>query len=84
MFIGGVVFENKYLQLFLVVAVSVSQKEICGDWEWLEKNMMSTLANFDDEDQITDFVRCKIESLVAHSQPSATADGISSFTIKCK
>lgn len=62
---------KSFLFLFLVVAVSVSLKEICSDWEWLEKNLMDTLSHFDDEDQISDFVRCKIESLVAHSQPNA-------------
>jgi hypothetical protein len=53
-----------------VVAVSVSHKEILGDWEWLRSNLLATLSNFDDEDQVTDFVKCKVESLVAHSNPT--------------
>lgn len=48
----------------------MTNKEILEDWEWLNKNLLGTLFNFDHEDQITEFVRCKIESLVAHSQPS--------------
>ena len=53
-----------------MVACSLTQKEILEDWDWIGKNLMSTLYNFDDEDQVTEFVRCKIESLVAHSQPT--------------
>lgn len=39
---------------------------------------MPTLMSFDNEDEITDFVRCKIESLIAQNaseQNSLTADG---------
>jgi len=54
----------------VVVACSLTQKEILEDWDWIGKNLMSTLYNFDDEDQVTEFVRCKIESLVAHAQPA--------------
>ena len=56
--------------LFTVVACSLTHAEITEHWKWIEKNLMTTLSSFDDEDQVTDFVKCKIESLVAHSQPS--------------
>lgn len=52
-----------------MVARALTQEEIKKDWQWLETNLMETLSTFDDEDQITEFVRCKIESLVAHAQP---------------
>ncbi len=51
------------------MACSLTQKEILEHWDWILKNLMGTLSNFDDEDQVTEFVRCKIESLVAHAQP---------------
>lgn len=47
------------------------------DWEWIETNLMPTLLAFDNEDEITDFVRCKIESLIAQNaseQSSLTMD----------
>jgi len=56
--------------IFAVIAVSVSHREIVDNWEWLVKNLMPTLSNFDDEDQVTDFVKCKVESLVAHANPN--------------
>lgn len=37
------------------------------DWEWIKVNLMPTLQSFENEDEITDFVRCKIESLLAQS-----------------
>lgn len=39
------------------------------NWEWIESNLMPTLICFDNEPEITDFVKCKIESLLAHSIP---------------
>ncbi|KAK4303862.1 hypothetical protein Pmani_024162 [Petrolisthes manimaculis] len=55
-------------EIYYVVAVSVKKSEIESHWAWLERNLMSVLATFDTEEDITDFVRCKIESLVANSQ----------------
>ncbi|CAL8082933.1 unnamed protein product [Orchesella dallaii] len=57
-------------EVYYLIAYAMTSKEIVEDWEWLNKNLLNTLFNFDHEDQITEFVRCKIESLVAHSQPS--------------
>lgn len=54
-----------------VVAVSLKKDEIDDNWQWLERNLMSILATFDQDEDVTDFVRCKIESLVANSN---TAD----------
>lgn len=62
--------NNLKKYIFIVIAYAMTYKEILEDWEWLNKNLLGTLFNFDHEDQITEFVRCKIESLVAHSQPS--------------
>lgn len=53
------------------IACALTQKEILQDWDWIEKNLMKTLSNFDNEDQVTEFVKCKIESLVADSKPKS-------------
>ena len=72
-----------------VVACSLTHNEIMEHWKWIEKNLMTTLSSFDDEDQVTDFVKCKIESLVAHAQPAVCgpAEGIliasHSFLVQC-
>lgn len=47
-----------------VIAESSSWEEILRDWQWIEGNLMPTLINFESEEDVTSFVRCKIESLV--------------------
>lgn len=47
------------------IATATSKKEIFGNWEWLELNMMKTLCSFESEDDVTEFVMGKIESLAA-------------------
>ncbi|XP_063602227.1 TBC1 domain family member 9-like [Penaeus indicus] len=64
-------------ELYYIVAVSLKKEEIDEHWEWLERNLMSILATFDKDEDITDFVRCKVESLVANStiiDPQNTPD----------
>jgi len=53
-----------------VVSCALTQKEILEDWSWIEKNLLATLSTFDDEDQVTEFVCCKVQSLVAYNRPS--------------
>lgn len=43
----------------------MTRQEILKDWEWLFSNVSETLHSFDSEDDITDFVTCKIESVIA-------------------
>ncbi|ROT65050.1 putative TBC1 domain family member 9 isoform X1 [Penaeus vannamei] len=64
-------------ELYYIVAVALKKEEIDEHWEWLERNLMSILATFDKDEDITDFVRCKVESLVANStiiDPQNTPD----------
>lgn len=51
------------------MACSLTHKEILEDWEWLHLNLMDTLKSFDTEDEITDFVCCKIQSIIANNGP---------------
>lgn len=58
------------------VACSLTHEEILQDWEWLHSNLMTTLTSFDSEEEITEFVCCKIQSIIANSIPdSQFADG---------
>ncbi len=38
-----------------------SRKEITEHWEWLETNLLHTLSIFDNDDDITTFVKGKIQ-----------------------
>ncbi|XP_064478180.1 TBC1 domain family member 9-like isoform X2 [Ornithodoros turicata] len=49
------------------VASSLTRTEIFQNWEWLEANLLETLRNFESENEATEFVCCKIKSLVAQS-----------------
>lgn len=46
----------------------MTKHEIFQDWEWLFTNVCETLHSFDEDDDITDFVNCKIESVIAANQ----------------
>lgn len=50
------------------IASSLTRQEILEDWLWLLNNVAETLRSFDKEDDITEFVKCKVESLIATSQ----------------
>lgn len=62
--------------MFAEVACSLTHEEILQDWEWLHANLMATLTSFDTEEEITEFVCCKIQSIIANNIPdSQFADG---------
>ncbi|KAK7070611.1 TBC1 domain member 8B, partial [Halocaridina rubra] len=78
-------------ELYYIVAVSLKKEEIDENWTWLEKNLMTILATFDKDEDITDFVRCKIESLVAnnavadpHNTPDPDSDTFKAVSFKFK
>ncbi|VEN60967.1 unnamed protein product [Callosobruchus maculatus] len=52
-------------EVYYMVACSMTRREILEDWEWLFNNVCGTLHSFDNENDITDFVMCKIESVIA-------------------
>ncbi|XP_015111408.1 TBC1 domain family member 9 [Diachasma alloeum] len=56
-------------EVYWVVACSLTYEEILQDWEWLQSNLMDTLKSFDTEDEITEFVCCKIQSIIANNVP---------------
>ncbi|CAJ0574566.1 unnamed protein product, partial [Mesorhabditis spiculigera] len=79
--------DNDAEYVAFVVAVAVHRKEILEHWEWLEKNLMATLASFDHERDVRRFVMCKIESLVnvAVDQPNAEdLDSLSNRSVHTK
>lgn len=54
---------------YVAVACSLTHEEILQDWEWLHSNLMDTLTSFDTEEEITEFVCCKIQSIIANNVP---------------
>ncbi|KAJ8679994.1 hypothetical protein QAD02_015781 [Eretmocerus hayati] len=54
-------------EVYWMVACSLTHTEIVKDWEWLHENLTKTLKSFDTEDEVTDFVLCKIQSIIANN-----------------
>ena len=64
------IFQKSLLKLLFgrkAVSCALKKEEILKDWNWIETNLMPTLVSFDNEDDVTEFVRCKIESLIAQA-----------------
>lgn len=57
----------------------MTESDILKDWEWLETNL--DLKIFENEEDVTDFVFCKIKSLVA-TNVSETPDEENSESFK--
>lgn len=56
------------------VSVANNRAEIHKDWEWIEQNMMETLGSFENEEDATEFVKCKIESMFTHEHKTGEVD----------
>ncbi|XP_049823440.1 TBC1 domain family member 9 [Aethina tumida] len=52
-------------EVYYLIASAMTHHEIEKDKEWLLTNVSETLQSFDNEEDITNFVLCKIESVVA-------------------
>ena len=51
--------------MILAVACALNKEEIIHDWQWIEHELMPTLQSFENEDDVIEFVKCKVESLIA-------------------
>ncbi|XP_078509668.1 TBC1 domain family member 9B isoform X2 [Lissotriton helveticus] len=60
-----ILHQTQESQIYWTVACGSSRKEITAHWEWLENNLLQTLSIFDNEDDITTFVKGKIQGIIA-------------------
>ncbi|XP_058857031.1 TBC1 domain family member 8B-like isoform X1 [Acipenser ruthenus] len=58
-------------QVYWSIACGATREEIVKHWEWLQKNIMSTLSVFDSSEDITSFVQGKIRGLIAEEGKSS-------------
>ncbi|XP_063784602.1 TBC1 domain family member 9B isoform X1 [Pseudophryne corroboree] len=65
-----ILHQTQESQIYWTVACGSSRKEITEHWEWLENNLLQTLSIFDNEDDITTFVKGKIHGIIAEENKS--------------
>ncbi|XP_016137345.1 TBC1 domain family member 8B-like, partial [Sinocyclocheilus grahami] len=59
-------------QVYWNIACGASLEEISKHWDWLQQNIIRTLAVFDSGEDITSFVQGKIRGLIAEEGTSAS------------
>ncbi|KAM8974006.1 TBC1 domain family member 9B isoform 2-T2 [Pelodytes ibericus] len=65
-----ILHQTQESQIYWTVACGSSRKEITEHWEWLESNLLQTLSIFDNEEDITTFVKGKIHGIIAEENKS--------------
>ncbi|XP_060652337.1 TBC1 domain family member 9 isoform X1 [Drosophila nasuta] len=56
------------------IAIGLTQDEIVKDWEWLQTNLFSVLNEMENEEEVTNFTICKIQSLYAQNNQDDTGE----------
>ncbi|XP_013363311.1 PREDICTED: TBC1 domain family member 9B [Chinchilla lanigera] len=70
-----ILHQTQDSQVYWTVACGSSRKEITKHWEWLENNLLQTLSIFDNEEDITTFVKGKIHGIIAEENKSLQPQG---------
>ncbi|CAH2275973.1 TBC1 domain family member 9B isoform X2 [Pelobates cultripes] len=65
-----ILHQTQESQIYWTVACGSSRKEITEHWEWLENNLLQTLSIFENEEDITTFVKGKIHGIIAEENKS--------------
>ncbi|XP_032990340.1 TBC1 domain family member 9 isoform X2 [Rhinolophus ferrumequinum] len=60
-----ILYQTPDSLVYWTIACGGSRKEITEHWEWLEQNLLQTLSIFENENDITTFVRGKIQGVIA-------------------
>uniref|UniRef100_A0AAY5KF48 TBC1 domain family member 9 n=1 Tax=Esox lucius TaxID=8010 RepID=A0AAY5KF48_ESOLU len=60
-----ILYETPHSLTYWLIAHGSSRKEITEHWEWLEQNLLQTLSIFENENDITTFVKGKVQGIIA-------------------
>eukprot|EP00057_Strongylocentrotus_purpuratus_P019197 XP_011673671.1 PREDICTED: uncharacterized protein LOC100891953 [Strongylocentrotus purpuratus] len=69
-----ILHQTPQSELYHTIATALHKKDIIKHWEWIEQNLMVTLDNFEADEDVTEFVKCKIESLVANVETATPTE----------
>ncbi|XP_068933747.1 TBC1 domain family member 9B isoform X1 [Petaurus breviceps papuanus] len=70
-----ILHQTQDSQVYWAVACGSSRKEITKHWEWLENNLLQTLSIFENEEDITTFVKGKIHGIIAEENKNLQPQG---------
>lgn len=60
-----ILYQTPDSLVYWTIAHGTSRKEITEHWEWLEHNLLQTLSIFENENDITTFVKGKVQGIIA-------------------
>ncbi|KAK1175874.1 TBC1 domain family member 9-like isoform X1 [Acipenser oxyrinchus oxyrinchus] len=60
-----ILYQTPDSLIYRTIACGGSWKEIIEHWEWLEQNLLQTLSIFENENDITTFVKGKVQGIIA-------------------
>ncbi|TSK22486.1 TBC1 domain family member 9 [Bagarius yarrelli] len=60
-----ILYQTPDSLVYWTIAHGSSRREITDHWEWLEHNLLQTLSIFENENDITTFVKGKIQGIIA-------------------
>ncbi|XP_060935318.1 TBC1 domain family member 9B isoform X1 [Limanda limanda] len=60
-----ILLQTSDSQIYWNIACGSSRKEITEHWDWLESNLLQTISIFDNDEDVTTFVKGKICGLIA-------------------
>ncbi|XP_069781409.1 TBC1 domain family member 9 isoform X2 [Narcine bancroftii] len=60
-----ILYQTPESLVYWTIACGGSRKEITEHWEWMEHNLLQTLSIFENENDITTFVKGKIQGIIA-------------------
>ena len=58
-------------EVYYLVSESATSQEALEDWQYFEKEMLPTLADFENPEEATEFVQVKIKSILAAAEQGA-------------
>ncbi|BFZ04267.1 hypothetical protein BsWGS_07306 [Bradybaena similaris] len=79
-----ILHQTEGSELSLSVAETNNRKDIQEHWEWLETNVVNILATFESRDEVTVFIKCKIESLLANSDKAKEDEEVEDLRTSAK
>ncbi|XP_067852059.1 TBC1 domain family member 9B-like isoform X2 [Heptranchias perlo] len=68
-----ILHQTQDSQVYWTIACGTSRKEITGHWEWLENNLLQTLSVFENDEDVTTFVKGKVQGILAEENKNKEA-----------